>query len=119
MARACLCGVVGCTKHGRRPRPSSHAYGAAHQEAARRLFASSPEICARCGKGPILNDPWEAGHIQDVARFGPNGNLQREHRSCNRRAGAQLGAALRKQAAERAAERRIAETYRLLQGRTA
>ena len=76
-------------------------------------------LCARCGKGPIDGDPWEAGHITDVALYGPNGNLQREHRSCNRRAGALLGASLRKQAAERAAERRIAETYRLLKGRTA
>jgi hypothetical protein len=111
--RACLCGSTTCSHRRRRP-STSHAYGAAHQEAARRLFASSPEICARCGKGPIYGDPWEAGHIQDVARYGPNGNLQREHRSCNRRAGAQLAAQLKREKADARAAARIEETRRLL-----
>jgi len=115
MARACLCGVVGCNRHGRRVSRSTGAYGADHQEARRRLLAQTPPVCWRCGKGTIPGDPWEAGHVSDVALHGPNLELRREHRSCNRRAGAQLGAALRKQAADRAAARRIAETYRYLE----
>jgi hypothetical protein len=116
-SRACLCGVVNCAKHrqSRKPRHPG-AYGADHQEQRRRLLASSPEICWRCGEGPRLGDPWEAGHITDVAVHGPNLELRREHRSCNRRAGAQLGAELRKKRADKAAERRIAETYRYLDG---
>lgn len=76
-----------------------------------------PAICRRCGQGPKADDPWEAGHVHDAA-LGGGPEVGPEHRSCNRRAGAQLGAALRKQAAERAAARRIAETYRYLEGRT-
>ena len=115
--RACLCGEVGCKRHGRRTpkRSTSVVYGADHQERARRLFLTTPEICARCGKGPIHGDPWEAGHRKDVAIYGPNGDLQREHRSCNRRAGAQTGSKLRKMKAEEAARRRMAETYRYLE----
>jgi hypothetical protein len=46
-------------------------------------------------------------------------NLQPEHRYCNRKAGAQLGAALKRQQAEVAAQARIAATYRMLEGSSA
>ncbi len=57
------------------------------------MLATTPEICARCGMGPRAADPWEAGHVTDLALGGAN-EVQREHRSCNRKAGAQLGMAL-------------------------
>jgi hypothetical protein len=119
MSRACLCGVAGCTRHGKRRSTNTGAYGADHQERRRRLIAqanANPATarCRRCLLGPIAGDPWEAGHLQDRA-LGGGPDVVLEHRSCNRRAGAQLGAQLRKQAAERAAERRIAETYRYLE----
>lgn len=118
-SRACLCGVVGCTKHGRRRSKPTGAYGADHQERRRRLLAQAnanpaTAYCRRCGVGPKVGDPWEAGHVQDRA-LGGGPDVVLEHRSCNRRAGAQLGAELRKQAAEQAAQRRIAETYRYLE----
>lgn len=81
------------------------------------MLAQTPEICARCGKGPIPGDPWEAGHIQ-AAALGGGPEVRREHRSCNRRHGAQLLAQLKKQAADRRAEERIRQTMRLL-GRSA
>ena len=109
--RACLCGVPDCKRHGRRPSRNRADYGAAHQERRRRMLASTPEICARCGKGPILGDPWEAGHVLDL---GAGSEVRREHRSCNRRAGAQLAAQRKREAADAKAERRIAETRRLL-----
>ena len=115
MARACLCGIVGCTKHGRRPRSGPTIYGADHKERRRRLLAATPEICWRCGGGPRPGDPWEAGHVIDAARGG-GPQVAREHRSCNRRAGAELGAKLRKAAAEARAQRRIAETRAYLDG---
>ena len=116
--RACLCGSTTC--HHRKSRKPTHpgAYGSDHQEAARRLLATAPLICARCGLGPLPGDPWEAGHVEDIALVGPHTKLQREHRSCNRRAGAQTGAALKKLKAEVAAQRRIAETRRYLEGMT-
>ena len=53
------------------------------------MLRATPERCARCGKGPIPGDPWEAGHVNAVALGGGNA-VQREHRSCNRRAGAEV-----------------------------
>jgi hypothetical protein len=53
------------------------------------MLALTPEICARCGKGPIPDDPWDAGHVVAVA-LGGGLAVQREHRSCNRRDGARV-----------------------------
>lgn len=94
--RACICGAVGCRRHGRQSR-SYHAlrdYGSGHQHRVKVMLATTPEICARCGGGPRVGDPWEGGHIQaQILGGGPE--LQREHRSCNRSHGARLKQILR------------------------
>jgi hypothetical protein len=92
--RACLCGAVDCKRHrkgsGRNPR------GHEHNQRRKVMLATTPEICARCGGGPRAADPWEAGHVVDLA-LGGGPEVQREHRSCNRRAGGLIsGAKLRR-----------------------
>ena len=89
--RACLCGKVGCKRHGRKPRTQGNrgTYGADHQARRDLMLRSTPEVCARCGLGPRAWDPWEAGHVEDVVNGG-GPEVQREHRSCNRRAGAKV-----------------------------
>lgn len=49
--------------------------------------------CWRCGELRRAGDPWQAGHLIDGLEGGP---LRAEHRSCNTRAGAQLGNKRRK-----------------------
>jgi len=73
-----------------------------------------PALCQRCGLGPRAGDPWEAGHASDVA-LGGGPEVRPEHRSCNRRAGAELKERLRKAEIEKRAQERIAATYRMLQ----
>lgn len=79
------------------------------------MLASTPEVCSRCGRGPIQGDPWEAGHITDAA-LGGGPEVRREHRSCNRRAGGKLQVELKRRNAEARAQDRIAATYRYLHG---
>jgi hypothetical protein len=121
--RACVCGEVNCKRHGRRtPKQStSVVYGADHQERRRRMLADIaagrlPAICQRCGQGPKpgVEWQWEAGHVQDVV-LGGGPEVRPEHRYCNRKAGAQTGAKIRKLKAEMVAQRRMAETYRYLE----
>jgi hypothetical protein len=112
--RACICGVVGCTRHGYRPTRNLSAWGGDHKARRKRMHeglrnGTIPAVCARCGQGPRLGDPWEAGHVQAVA-LGGGGEVRPEHRSCNRRHGAQLRAALRKYRIEQRAAIRIAKT---------
>jgi len=93
LPKACLCGTPRCRKHGRRTYAAHRDYGSAHQHRVRTMLTTTPEVCARCGEGPRVDDPWEGGHIRAL---GGGPELQREHRSCNRRHGAQLGNEIRK-----------------------
>jgi hypothetical protein len=70
---------------------------------------SIPAICARCGQGSRPNDPWEAGHIVSVA-LGGGPEVRPEHRSCNRKAGAELNVSMKRAAIEKKAAARIATT---------
>jgi hypothetical protein len=74
-----------------------------------------PAVCARCGEGPRDTDPWEAGHVEAVA-LGGGAQVRPEHRSCNRRHGAQLGAALKKQQIEQRWARIHEETMKVIVG---
>lgn len=94
MRRRCICGRVGCVAHGRRP-SRRRDWGTEHKRRRKAMLRSTPEVCARCGGGPRLGDPWEAGHVV-AAALGGGPEVRREHRSCNRKAGGELGVALRK-----------------------
>ena len=59
------------------------------------LVASGRAVCWRCGKQIKPDEPWDAGHLEDLALGGrPDGERAPEHRSCNRSAGAKLGRSL-------------------------
>ena len=55
-----------------------------------RVVRANATVCALCGHGPRLDDPWVADHITPRARGGTDelDNLQAAHRSCNGRRGA-------------------------------
>jgi 5-methylcytosine-specific restriction endonuclease McrA len=116
-------GQTSCSKHLRKRQAPKvpGAYGKEYTDAREILIArwsSNPDTrCWICSLPAQAGDPWEPDHIRPVAEGGGAHvtNLQPAHRSCNRRRGAQLAAALRKQAAEEAAQRRITETYRYLE----
>ena len=56
------------------------------------LIASGRAVCWRCAQPIDPAEPWDAGHLDDLALGGdPAGERQPEHRACNRSAGAQLG----------------------------
>ena len=122
-ARACLCGEVGCTRHGRTRsrRPTSLSYGADYQQVRRVLMArwnaDATTLCWRCSAPARAGDPWEPDHVQPAIVGGAShpSNLKPAHRSCNRRAGAQLKAQRVKAQAEARAEQRIRETARYLE----
>jgi hypothetical protein len=84
---ACLCGRSRCS-HKRQP--CSRRDSAADQHRRKVLLASTPEVCWRCGEGPRPGDPWHAGHVIPWVEGGTE--VRREHRSCNLRAGGELGA---------------------------
>lgn len=61
------------------------------------LVASGTAKCWRCDELIDPLDEWDAGHLEDLATGGaPAGRRLPEHRRCNRVAGAQLGAQLRR-----------------------
>jgi len=72
-----------------------------------------PWYCGRCGGLIEEGEAWDAGHLRDVA-LGTDGAVRHEHRSCNRRAGAQLGTALKRAEIEKTAQARIRETAALI-----
>lgn len=78
---------------------SSRRRGRRDTEARARLaplVASGSALCSRCLEPIHPDEPWDAGHIDDLALGGAaDGPVAPEHRSCNRRAGARLGLALR------------------------
>ena len=58
--------------------------------------------CWRCGQPIQPGEPWDAGHLTDLALGGdPSGEVRPEHARCNRAAGAALGLALRRGVAGR------------------
>ena len=122
-SRACLCGAVGCTKHGarRNRRPTSISYGSDYQQVRRVLMArwnADPSTrCYRCGGLARSEDPWSPDHVNEAINGGgchPS-NLKPSHLSCNKRHGAQLKAQRVKAQAEARAEQRIRETARYLE----
>src|SRR4030095_718860 len=98
MRKRCLCGVVGCRRHKyHKPGRYTH-YGSDHKRRRKLMLigianGTIPAICARCGWGTRPWDPWEAGHLRPLGQ-GPE--VRPEHRSCNRRHGAQLKEEMRK-----------------------
>lgn len=55
------------------------------------LVASGRAVCWRCLEPIRPDEPWDAGHLDDIARGGdPLGRVEPEHRTCNRRAGGAL-----------------------------
>lgn len=69
------------------------------QRQRKRIAASLPQPCCRCGK-PVTQDmEWEADHLIPLARIPegstiPPGMIRPAHKSCNRRAGGKQGAAI-------------------------
>lgn len=73
-----------------------------------RIRAAGVLPCRRCGKPVTLAMAWDVGHIVDRALGGADTveNTWPEHRGCNQKAGAKLGAA-RKNARTPAVVRRL------------
>lgn len=64
-----------------------------------------PVVCPRCEEEVTPGQAWDMGHQEDLALGGhPLGVMVPEHRTCNRRAGGQLGALLRPRGRRRLAE---------------
>jgi len=59
--------------------------------------AAGLAVCGRCLRPIAPDEPWDAGHVEDVATGGdPRGPVRPEHTSCNRSAGAALALDLRR-----------------------
>jgi 5-methylcytosine-specific restriction endonuclease McrA len=128
---ACLCGrpalpgQASCQKHLRKRQTKKvpGSYGRTYRENRSLLLSQwSADLstrCMRCGQRARVADPWEPGHIIDVAQGGTDqiSNLRPEHRSCNRKAGAELAARRRKEAADKRAAERIQATVTYLEER--
>lgn len=73
--------------HGRRGgRPDQR-----ERERLAPIVESGQAVCRRCGQPITPGQPWDAGHIADLAAGGPpDGPVTPEHASCNRSAGAML-----------------------------
>ncbi len=59
-------------------------------EARKRVVLPAP--CWRCGQMIQPGQPFDMGHVVEVARGGGGGPLLPEHRGCNRSSGGRLGA---------------------------
>jgi hypothetical protein len=72
----------------------------------KRIAAARVVTCIQCG-GPIDTqlDPWDVGHVVDLAAGGSAADVGPSHRRCNRSAGGRLGAQIT-HAKRRAASRR-------------
>ena len=120
--RACLCGVVGCTRHRRGGRRKAGTYGGQYQSnraVLLRRWVGDPETrCHLCGERARISDPWEPDHFLPVADGGGDhlSNLRPAHRSCNRAAGAKLKQRKARELAERRANERVRATLELIQG---
>jgi hypothetical protein len=79
-----------------RDRRRGHADQAARRALAAWVATGQAE-CPRCGQAIDPDQPWDAGHATSLAEGGrPDGPLRPEHASCNRSAGGQLAAELRR-----------------------
>ena len=62
-----------------------------------RLVELGQAVCPRCEEPIEPGQAWDAGHVVSLAEGGhPLGELRPEHASCNRSAGGQLAAQLRR-----------------------
>ncbi|WP_457098838.1 hypothetical protein [Microbacterium sp. P5_E9] len=64
------------------------------QSKAARAHVTLPAQCAKCGGIIQPGEPFDMGHVVDVAQGGAASPLLPEHRRCNRRSGGRLGAAV-------------------------
>lgn len=73
-------------RHGYSPRPNRGSWRRAIRS---KQVTSSATICAICGEGERVFDPFEADHIIPIAHGGSDEleNLRAVHRSCNRKRG--------------------------------
>lgn len=61
------------------------------------IQAGAMPTCRRCSKPIKPGQPWQLGHIVDLALGGTPKHRAPEHKRCNEAAGGQLSAALRNQ----------------------
>jgi 5-methylcytosine-specific restriction endonuclease McrA len=112
-SRTCLCGRVGCERHGgkvwkggeRYQRGSDPAFAVLRDRMLAQAKANPEAVrCGICWEPARDGDPWQAYHIVPASRGGAPtiDNLALAHVSCSRRRGSRLGA-------ERSAERRRAK----------
>ena len=121
---ACLCGrPKPCARHPQkdRGRKVPGSYGRQYRSNRAVLMAkwnAEPGTrCAECFGLRRVSDPWEPDHIVPVAQGGTDhlSNLRPLHRSCNRKAGAELATQRKKQAADRRAHERDLATVTYLE----
>ncbi len=82
---------------------STDAYGRAHRARREQLLAQalkaeqsgSPMLCERCGEPLLSWQQLDLGHSIDLAVDAKALGDRLEHSSCNRKAGAELGNAMR------------------------
>lgn len=116
--RACVCGVIGCQRHGsgawrRQTAGNRGAYGAGYQHNRKILLRRAGcrpgtgvgGACAICGQPGVPSDPLQADHIVSVADGGGDelANLRAIHKSEHARRTAHqghLGAKRRRNAQE-------------------
>lgn len=101
-----------------RQAPTRKGWGYDHQRRRKAMVeglknGTVPAICARCRRGSIQGDPWEAGHVVSVA-LGGGPEVRPEHRSCNRKAGVGVRVAIAQGAANRRADMLYRETMRVI-----
>ena len=60
------------------------------------IVASGLAVCWRCTEPIDPTEPWDVGHLEDLALGGDPDLVAPEHRYCNRAAGARLGRLLRR-----------------------
>ena len=60
------------------------------------VIAAGAVTCPRCGKRITSDQAWDLGHRVAFRAGGANGDVRPEHRACNRGAGAELAAELRR-----------------------
>ena len=65
-----------------------------NKAARARILATLPAPCIECGRPVIVGQRWEVGHRVPLALGGSVTDYGPSHRSCNRKAGGRLGAAM-------------------------
>lgn len=90
----------------RRARPMTRSWGGSRATRARAMLApmvaAGVAVCRRCGEPIAPGERWDVGHLDDLALGGHvDGRVSAEHERCNRSAGGQLGAQLRRDRSSR------------------